>query len=211
MPRLVGAASVQWLLEHAPVDRRWCLIHATHTTDEEVTRFAKTGAVVGLCPSPRQASATAFSRLANSSAPAVPFGVGTDSNVLVGVADELRQLEYGQRLKHRERNVLSAGAGRSTGRALFDHALAGGSRALAQMSVGLTPGRAPTSSRSTSRIPRWRGARATPSSTAGSLPRAAARWIASGPAATRSSKAAGTDCARPRANTSTHRCGGSLR
>jgi len=66
--------------------------------------------------------------------------VGTDSNVLVGAADELRQLEYGQRLKHRERNVLSGGAGRSTGRTLFDHALAGGARALAQAAAGLGPG-----------------------------------------------------------------------
>ena len=68
------------------------------------------------------------------------FGVGTDSNVLVGAADELRQLEYGQRLKHRQRNVLSSGAGRSTGRTLFDHALTGGARALAQGTIGLTPG-----------------------------------------------------------------------
>src|SRR4030095_7392818 len=65
------------------------------------------------------------------------FGIGTDSNVLVGVADELRQLEYGQRLKHRERNVLSGGPGISTGRALFDAALAGGAQALAQPVVGL--------------------------------------------------------------------------
>lgn len=66
--------------------------------------------------------------------------MGTDSNVLIGVADELRQLEYGQRLKHRQRNVLSSGAGRSTGRTLFDHALAGGAQALAQTTVGLAPG-----------------------------------------------------------------------
>lgn len=66
--------------------------------------------------------------------------MGTDSNVLIGVADELRQLEYGQRLKHRQRNVLSSGVGRSTGRTLFDHALAGGARALALATVGLTPG-----------------------------------------------------------------------
>jgi formimidoylglutamate deiminase len=59
---------------------------------------------------------------------------------LVGVADELRQLEYGQRLKHRERNVLSGGPGISTGRALFDAALAGGTQALAQPVVGLQPG-----------------------------------------------------------------------
>ncbi|OKO85387.1 hypothetical protein AC629_19040 [Bradyrhizobium sp. NAS80.1] len=65
----------------------------------------------------------------------------TDSNVLVGVAaDELRQLEYGQRLRYLERNVLCGGAGRSTGRTLFDHALAGGAKALAQTTAGLTHG-----------------------------------------------------------------------
>jgi formimidoylglutamate deiminase len=68
------------------------------------------------------------------------FGIGTDSNVLVGVGDELRQLEYGQRLKHRERNVLSGGPGISTGRTLFDAALAGGAQALMQPVVGLQPG-----------------------------------------------------------------------
>ena len=68
------------------------------------------------------------------------FGVGTDSNVLVGVADELRQLEYGQRLKHRERNVLSGGPGISTGRALLDAALAGGVQALAQPIAGIQAG-----------------------------------------------------------------------
>jgi formimidoylglutamate deiminase len=102
-----GRRPVEWLLEHAPVDRRWCLIHATHSNPTEIAS------------------------LANS---------GTDSNVLVGVADELRQLEYGQRLKHRERNVLSGGPGISTGRALFDIALAGGAQALAQPTVGIQAG-----------------------------------------------------------------------
>lgn len=135
-----GHRPVQWLLEHAPVDRRWCLIHATHTTDEEITALAKTGAVAGLCP-------ITEASLGDGIFPAREFldaggslGIGTDSNVLVGVADELRQLEYGQRLKHRARNVLSGGAGRSTGRTLFDDALAGGARALAQATVGLTAG-----------------------------------------------------------------------
>lgn len=135
-----GRRPVQWLLEHVPVDQRWCLIHATHTTNEEVNAFAKTGAVAGLCP-------ITEASLGDGTFPAREyldagglFGVGTDSNVLVGVADELRQLEYGQRLKHRARNVLSGGAGRSTGRTLFDDALAGGARALAQLIAGLTPG-----------------------------------------------------------------------
>lgn len=135
-----GHRPVQWLLEHAPIDRRWCLIHATHTTDEEVAAFARTGAVAGLCPITEASLGDGIFPAREFLDAGGAFGIGTDSNVLVGVADELRQLEYGQRLKHRQRNVLSAGAGRSTGRALFDHALAGGAQALAQPTVGLAPG-----------------------------------------------------------------------
>src|SRR6478752_2266258 len=131
---------VQWLLEHAPVDQRWCLIHATHTTAEEVRAFAKTGAVAGLCPITEASLGDGIFPAREFVGAGGAFGVGTDSNVLVGVADELRQLEYGQRLKHRERNVLSGGAGISTGRALFDAALAGGAQALAQPIVGLQAG-----------------------------------------------------------------------
>lgn len=135
-----GRRPVQWLLEHVPVDQRWCLIHATHTTNEEVNAFARTGAVAGLCPLTEASLGDGIFPAREYLDAGGLFGVGTDSNVLVGVADELRQLEYGQRLKHRARNVLSGGAGRSTGRTLFDDALAGGARALAQPIAGLTPG-----------------------------------------------------------------------
>ncbi|WP_369722286.1 formimidoylglutamate deiminase [Bradyrhizobium sp. LLZ17] len=135
-----GRRPVQWLLEHAPVDQRWCLIHATHTTNDELAAFARTGAVAGLCPVTEASLGDGTFPAREFVGAGGAFGIGTDSNVLVGVADELRQLEYGQRLKHRERNVLSGGAGASTGRALFDHALAGGARALGRPTVGLTPG-----------------------------------------------------------------------
>jgi formimidoylglutamate deiminase len=135
-----GQRPVQWLLEHALVDQRWCLIHATHSTDGEVSAFAKTGATAGLCPITEASLGDGIFPAREFLGAGGAFGIGTDSNVLVGAADELRQLEYGQRLKHRERNVLSAGAGRSTGRTLFDHAFAGGARALAQATVGLAPG-----------------------------------------------------------------------
>ncbi|WP_439398034.1 formimidoylglutamate deiminase [Bradyrhizobium sp. PMVTL-01] len=135
-----GRRPVQWLLEHAPIDQRWCLIHATHMTDEEVTAFAKTGAVAGLCPITEASLGDGIFLAREFLDAGGLFGVGTDSNVLIGAADEMRQLEYGQRLKHRQRNVLSGGAGRSTGRSLFDDALAGGARALAQQTVGLAPG-----------------------------------------------------------------------
>ncbi|MBR0782050.1 formimidoylglutamate deiminase [Bradyrhizobium iriomotense] len=135
-----GRRPVQWLLERAPVDQRWCLIHATHMTTEEVAAFAKTGAVAGLCPITEASLGDGIFSAREFLEAGGLFGIGTDSNVLIGAADELRQLEYGQRLKHRQRNVLSGGAGRSTGRTLLDNALAGGARALAQPTVGLAPG-----------------------------------------------------------------------
>ncbi|MFK4505789.1 formimidoylglutamate deiminase [Bradyrhizobium daqingense] len=135
-----GQRPVQWLLEHAPINPRWCLIHATHMTDAEVAAFANTGAVAGLCPITEASLGDGIFPAREFLAAGGAFGVGSDSNVLVGAGDELRQLEYGQRLKHRQRNVLSSGAGRSTGRTLFDHALAGGAQALAQPMVGLAPG-----------------------------------------------------------------------
>jgi formimidoylglutamate deiminase len=131
---------VEWLLEHAPVDQRWCLIHATHMTTTETAALAQSGAVAGLCPITEGSLGDGIFPAREFLGAGGRFGVGTDSNVLVGVADELRQLEYGQRLKHRERNVLSRGPGASTGRALFDAALAGSGQALAQSIVGLQPG-----------------------------------------------------------------------
>ncbi|MGL3214855.1 formimidoylglutamate deiminase [Bradyrhizobium sp. BR 1433] len=135
-----GQRPVEWLLEHAPVDQRWCLIHATHMTEQEVTALAGSGAVAGLCPVTEASLGDGVFSAREFLAAGGRFGIGTDSNVLVGVADELRQLEYGQRLKHRERNVLSERPGTSTGRALFDQALAGGAQALAQTKAGLAPG-----------------------------------------------------------------------
>jgi formimidoylglutamate deiminase len=135
-----GRRPVEWLLEHAAIDQRWCLIHATHTTATEIASLAKSGAVAGLCPVTEASLGDGIFPTREFLDAGGRFGVGTDSNVLVGVADELRQLEYGQRLKHRERNVLSRGPGVSTGRALLDTALAGGAQALGQPIVGLRAG-----------------------------------------------------------------------
>ncbi|MER9938175.1 formimidoylglutamate deiminase [Mesorhizobium sp. M0088] len=124
-----GARPVEFLLGHAKVDKRWCLIHATHMTDAETVAMARSGAIAGLCP-------ITEANLGDGTFAAPLFrehggryGVGSDSNVLIGLPDELRQLEYSQRLAHRARNVLAV-AGGSTGRALFDAALDGGSVAL---------------------------------------------------------------------------------
>ena len=124
-----GARPVEWLLANANVGRRWCLIHATHMTGDETRRLAASSAVAGLCP-------ITEANLGDGTFPGARFvkhggrfGVGSDSNVLIGIADELRQLEYSQRLARRARNVLAI-AGGSTGRALFNAALDGGAAAL---------------------------------------------------------------------------------
>ena len=138
-----GRRPVQWLLENAPVDARWCLVHATHTTVTELQGIAARGAVVGLCP-------VTEASLGDGIFPAVEFlaaggrsGIGSDSNIRIDAAEELRTLEYSQRLAHRARNVLAAAAGASTGRSLFAAALAGGAQALDAAGpgpAGLAPG-----------------------------------------------------------------------
>ncbi|OCJ12995.1 formimidoylglutamate deiminase [Rhizobium sp. AC44/96] len=124
-----GARPVEWLLANAPVDGRWCLIHATHMTDEETRGMARSGAIAGLCP-------ITEANLGDGTFPAPLFleeggryGVGSDSNVLISLPDELRQLEYSERLALRARNVIAAPGG-STARSLFDDAIIGGGAAL---------------------------------------------------------------------------------
>lgn len=124
-----GRRPVEWLLDSADVDGRWCLVHATHMSEEETRRLAASGAVAGLCP-------ITESNLGDGIFPAPAFlagggrfGIGSDSNILISLAGELRTLEYTQRLAGRSRNVIAA-PGRSTGLSLYRHALEGGQRAL---------------------------------------------------------------------------------
>jgi formimidoylglutamate deiminase len=136
-----GARPVAWLLDHAPIDSRWCLVHATHMTETEIARLAASGAVAGLCPVTECNLGDGISDASRFIAAGGEFGIGTDSNVRISVAEELRQLEYSQRLRDRARNVIASGPSsdgpvESTGRALFDGALRGGSRALGALMVG---------------------------------------------------------------------------
>jgi len=135
-----GARPVQWLLDHANIDSRWCLVHTTHVTRDETSRLAQSGAVAGLCP-------ITEANLGDGIFPAREYmleggriGFGTDSNILIDAPGELRALEYAQRLSERARNVLAAVEGRSTGRTLFDSALAGGALALGQSKSGICVG-----------------------------------------------------------------------
>jgi formiminoglutamate deiminase len=135
-----GERPVEWLLARFPVDARWSLIHATHVTPGELAGIARSGAVVGLCPvTEANLGDGVFPAAAHASAGGA-FSIGTDSNITIDAAGELRLLEYGQRLTHRARNVLAAPGDASTGRVLFERAHAGGARSLGDEKSGLLVG-----------------------------------------------------------------------
>jgi formimidoylglutamate deiminase len=127
-----GRRPLQWLYENTEVDQRWCLVHATHANSEEVSLMANSGAVAGLC-------LTTEANLGDGIFPAVDFlaqggrlGIGSDSHVSLSVVEELRWLEYGQRLRDQRRNRLYRQDQPMVGRTLFDASLIGGAQALGQ-------------------------------------------------------------------------------
>lgn len=133
-----GARPVEWLIDNMPVDGRWCFIHATHMTDDETRRMARSGVVAGLCPITEANLGDGVFNAPLFLSEGGRYGVGSDSNVLISLPEELRALEYSQRLTRRARNVI-ADPGGSTGRKLFDGVRIGGNAAL-QSSTGLEVG-----------------------------------------------------------------------
>lgn len=124
-----GRRPVAWLLDSAPVDAHWCLVHATHVDEQEISDMTAAGAVVGLCPVTEANLGDGIFPLHELLKRGGRIGVGTDSNVHIGVAAELSLLEYSQRLSRRARNVVKRD-NQSTGRALMEFALEGGAQAL---------------------------------------------------------------------------------
>jgi formimidoylglutamate deiminase len=135
-----GLRPVEWLLAHADVDPSWCLIHATHLTADETEGLAASGAVAGLCPVTEASLGDGTFPGPGFMAAGGRFGIGTDSNISIDGAGELRQLEYAQRLARRGRNLMVLREGQSTGTALFREAQRGGAQALAQTMGAFAPG-----------------------------------------------------------------------
>ncbi|MNM61499.1 8-oxoguanine deaminase [compost metagenome] len=133
-----GQRPVEWLYANVDIDARWCLVHATHVTAQEVTSMADSGAVVGLCPITEANLGDGVFPMREFVAAGGRFGVGSDSNVLIDAAEELRLLEYGQRLTLQGRNVISPGA-LSSGRWLYQQAGEGAAQALG-VAAGLAVG-----------------------------------------------------------------------
>jgi formimidoylglutamate deiminase len=134
------ARPVEWLLANAAVDPRWCLVHATHVADAEVRGIAASGAVVALCP-------TTEANLGDGVFPLRAFldlggaiAVGSDSHVSTSPVEDLRWLEYGQRLATLSRNVVAGADRPSSGETLWHEALVGGAQASGRRIGALAPG-----------------------------------------------------------------------
>ena len=135
-----GLRPVEMLLKEFALSDRWTAIHATHMTAAETDALARSGAIAGLCP-------TTEANLGDGIFPAVDFlkaggaiAIGSDSHITVSPAEDLRTLEYSQRLRDRTRNALAEGPGQSTGRTLFEAACKGGARSMRQPVGQIAPG-----------------------------------------------------------------------
>jgi formimidoylglutamate deiminase len=136
-----GLRPVRYLMEQFALDQRWCLVHATHLDAGETAALAASGAVAGLCP-------TTEANLGDGLFPLAPFleaggrfGVGSDSHISQSPVEELRWLEYGQRLLHQKRNVAASPAQRRVGDFLWQGALAGGAQAAGRPVGALAAGK----------------------------------------------------------------------
>lgn len=133
-----GKQPVDLLFEATDINSRWCLIHATHASNAEYSKIARSKAVVGLCPITEANLGDGLFDLPGFLELGGRIGVGSDSNILISATEELRWLEYGQRLQARSRNIIS-GEIHSSGASLFHHMCRGGAQACGRRIGSLEP------------------------------------------------------------------------
>jgi formimidoylglutamate deiminase len=136
-----GARPIEWLTRHAALDARWQLVHATHATPQELDAVAASGAGVVICPSTEANLGDGLPDLPRWLASSTPLSIGSDSQVGRDAFEELRLLEYGQRLLLRQRNVAADPPREAaTAARLFERVLAGGGAAAGHAAWGLVEG-----------------------------------------------------------------------
>jgi len=135
-----GQRPVEWLLNHADVNARWCLVHATHMNEAEYQRAAQSGAVAGLCPGTEANLGDGIFDMPRWQAHGGSWGVGSDSHATVNAAEEFMLLEYGQRLQRRQRNVLASATQPQVATAMTLQAVQGGAQASGRALAGLEVG-----------------------------------------------------------------------
>lgn len=128
-----GARPVEWLMDNAAVDSRWCLIHCTQMQPHETTALAHSGAVAGLCPITESSLGDGIFDGVSYLEQNGRIGLGSDSNIRISLSEELRTLDYSQRLRDHSRAALAT-VDKSTGRRLYDEIVLGGAQAAGRES-----------------------------------------------------------------------------
>ncbi|ASJ74317.1 formimidoylglutamate deiminase [Granulosicoccus antarcticus] len=134
-----GARPIEWLLDNANVDSRWCLIHCTQMLAHETAGLARTGAVAGLCPITESSLGDGIFDGVSYLEQQGLIGIGSDSNIRISLSEELRTLDYSQRLRDRSRAALATSE-YSTGRRMFDEVVRGGAQAAGRQSGRIEAG-----------------------------------------------------------------------
>jgi len=134
-----GARPVAWALDHMGLDGRWCMIHCTRMVPAETERLARSGAVAGLCPITESSLGDGTFDGVRWMAHGGTLAIGSDSNIRISLTEELRTLDYSQRLRDRSR-VPFATPEATGGRRLFDAVLAGGAAATQRATGAIAPG-----------------------------------------------------------------------
>ena len=130
-----GARPVNWALDNMQLDDRWCLIHCTQMTPSETHLLAQTGVVAGLCPIAESNLGDGNFNGVQWAAEMGHYAIGSDSNMRISLSEEIRTLDYSQRLRDGTRAALATAA-QSTGRHVFDQILSGGAHAADRRYAG---------------------------------------------------------------------------
>lgn len=133
------ARPVEWALDTLPIDNRWCMIHATHMTPDETRRLAATGAVAGLCPITESNLGDGIFNGTEWLEAGGKISIGSDSNLLISLAEEIRVLDHSQRLRDHSRAALAT-TDRSAGRRIFEDICRGGAQAAGRESGRIEAG-----------------------------------------------------------------------
>ena len=132
---------VQWLIENADLDKHWCLIHATHIDEQERLAMAETGAIAGICPTTEANLGDGIFPTTEFLAEKGTFAIGSDSHISVNPVEELRWLEYAQRLIKQQRAILADSKEYSVGKNLWQKAALGGAQSTSSNTGELAVGK----------------------------------------------------------------------
>ncbi len=138
---VLGERPVQWLYDNQVVDKHWCLIHATHLTVAERQALARSGAVAGICPTTEANLGDGIFPTTEYLAEGGALAIGSDSHISISPIEELRWLEYVQRLIKQQRAILATPQQPSVGANLWQRAAIGGAQSLGRNAGELAIGK----------------------------------------------------------------------